>query len=363
MFLQGDNYAFSYTVKDRERGDDFSHSQHSSGSATNGEYRVRLPDGRMQIVSYTADENGYKADVRYDDEDKTVNDNHYQKTSYNDNENKYVINHNTNHNNYNTNNDVGKNYNLYIPKTTPITYVDNNKLNNDYNFNEYNNNVFKNNYNENEKHLKVNEKDYYSDVSKEYINDDYSSEYNVKYEPHNGKFTSFLPKSANDLQSSTVKPSYDELKDLFTKELFNTKQNYNNNNIVTNVPYTTHSPRELTAKSGDMNLFVSSTYSPEGYRANTVTPIYVPDYNEPNIYTTQSPLDYTTERTVVIGVKGPTLFTDIKSSLPTLTGNVFVTTTPGSYLVSTISSLKNNFRPTVLSNKFIDKIHKYLSFN
>ncbi|CAD0251166.1 unnamed protein product [Spodoptera exigua] len=66
-YNHGDNYAFSYTVKDHKTGDDFSHSQQSTGSATNGEYRVRLPDGRMQIVSYTADENGYKAKVRYDE--------------------------------------------------------------------------------------------------------------------------------------------------------------------------------------------------------------------------------------------------------------------------------------------------------
>lgn len=50
---------------DHSSGDDFSHSQVQDSSATNGEYRVKLPDGRLQIVSYTADHNGYKADVKY----------------------------------------------------------------------------------------------------------------------------------------------------------------------------------------------------------------------------------------------------------------------------------------------------------
>lgn len=50
---------------DHLTGDDFSHSQSQDSQATNGEYRVKLPDGRVQIVSYTADKNGYKADVKY----------------------------------------------------------------------------------------------------------------------------------------------------------------------------------------------------------------------------------------------------------------------------------------------------------
>lgn len=62
---QGKDYAFSYKVVDHLRGDDFSHSQSRNSKATNGEYRVKLPDGRVQIVSYTADKNGYKADVKY----------------------------------------------------------------------------------------------------------------------------------------------------------------------------------------------------------------------------------------------------------------------------------------------------------
>lgn len=62
------NYAFSYKVVDHLTGDDFSHRQTQDAQATNGEYRVKLPDGRVQIVSYTADKNGYKADVKYTDD-------------------------------------------------------------------------------------------------------------------------------------------------------------------------------------------------------------------------------------------------------------------------------------------------------
>ncbi|KAL1502307.1 hypothetical protein ABEB36_007473 [Hypothenemus hampei] len=66
VHLPRKNYAFAYKVLDKERGDDFSHQQVRNSKATNGEYRVKLPDGRLQIVSYKADKEGYKADVRYE---------------------------------------------------------------------------------------------------------------------------------------------------------------------------------------------------------------------------------------------------------------------------------------------------------
>lgn len=69
FFQQRKNYAFSYKVVDHLTGDDFSHTQSQNSQATNGEYRVKLPDGRVQIVSYIADKNGYKADVKYTEND------------------------------------------------------------------------------------------------------------------------------------------------------------------------------------------------------------------------------------------------------------------------------------------------------
>lgn len=60
-------YRFSYAVKDHTSGDDFSHTQRQQNGAVQGNYKVQLPDGRMQIVKYTADDvNGYRADVSYE---------------------------------------------------------------------------------------------------------------------------------------------------------------------------------------------------------------------------------------------------------------------------------------------------------
>ncbi|XP_050067241.1 uncharacterized protein LOC126556084 [Anopheles maculipalpis] len=63
------NYVFSYAVKDTASGDDFSHTQQQQqDGAVKGSYKVHLPDGRMQIVKYVADNNGYRADVTYEND-------------------------------------------------------------------------------------------------------------------------------------------------------------------------------------------------------------------------------------------------------------------------------------------------------
>ena len=60
-------YNFEYAVSD-SYSNNFGHSESRDGYKTSGSYRVTLPDSRTQIVTYTADENGYVADVKYEGE-------------------------------------------------------------------------------------------------------------------------------------------------------------------------------------------------------------------------------------------------------------------------------------------------------
>ena len=61
-------YQFGYAVHDDYAKTDFAANENRDGYATNGEYRVQLPDGRTQIVTYgVADAySGYVADVKYE---------------------------------------------------------------------------------------------------------------------------------------------------------------------------------------------------------------------------------------------------------------------------------------------------------
>lgn len=65
-------YGFEYDVNDGQNN--FGHRQQSDGQVTSGSYRVQLPDGRTQIVTYRADHNGYNAKVTYE---QTTNSHHY----------------------------------------------------------------------------------------------------------------------------------------------------------------------------------------------------------------------------------------------------------------------------------------------
>ena len=60
-------FAYQYGVKDDYSGTTFdkAETQDDYGNVK-GQYTVQLPDGRTQIVSYTADHtNGFIADVKY----------------------------------------------------------------------------------------------------------------------------------------------------------------------------------------------------------------------------------------------------------------------------------------------------------
>ncbi|CAL4061390.1 unnamed protein product, partial [Meganyctiphanes norvegica] len=61
-------YDFAYGVKDDYTGNDFGHQETSNGDGSvSGQYHVLLPDGRRQVVTYTADHyNGYQAKVTYE---------------------------------------------------------------------------------------------------------------------------------------------------------------------------------------------------------------------------------------------------------------------------------------------------------
>ncbi|XP_067007982.2 probable H/ACA ribonucleoprotein complex subunit 1 [Anabrus simplex] len=60
-------YTFQYAVRDAYSGADFSQSESGNGAGNvDGQYQVLLPDGRNQVVKYTAsDATGYIADVQY----------------------------------------------------------------------------------------------------------------------------------------------------------------------------------------------------------------------------------------------------------------------------------------------------------
>merc|ERR1719154_214277 len=68
---EGQPFNFNVDVNDAYTNNVFNHGQSNDGKVTTGEYRVLLPDGRTQIVKYTADHyNGFQAEVTYEGEAK-----------------------------------------------------------------------------------------------------------------------------------------------------------------------------------------------------------------------------------------------------------------------------------------------------
>ncbi|KAK8384001.1 hypothetical protein O3P69_016022 [Scylla paramamosain] len=62
------NYDFDYAVQDAESGSNFGHQETRRDGQTSGSYRVVLPDGRLQVVTYTASPAGFVAEVTYEGE-------------------------------------------------------------------------------------------------------------------------------------------------------------------------------------------------------------------------------------------------------------------------------------------------------
>eukprot|EP00094_Tigriopus_californicus_P010498 TCALIF_10126-PA protein Name:"Similar to Pclo Protein piccolo (Mus musculus)" AED:0.41 eAED:0.41 QI:270/0/0.5/1/1/1/2/0/282 len=77
-------YQYGYAVADDYSGSNFAQNENRDNYATNGEYRVALPDGRTQIVSYSVADaySGYVADVRYEGEAKYEPDQPAHKNAY-----------------------------------------------------------------------------------------------------------------------------------------------------------------------------------------------------------------------------------------------------------------------------------------
>merc|ERR1711915_278562 len=60
-------HSFAYAVDDAASYNNFGHQETSDGKTVTGSYRVALPDGRTQIVTYKVDGySGFVADVVYE---------------------------------------------------------------------------------------------------------------------------------------------------------------------------------------------------------------------------------------------------------------------------------------------------------
>ncbi|CAH2269434.1 jg11742 [Pararge aegeria aegeria] len=330
---QDQNYAFSYRVKDQKTGDDFSHKQESVSGGTNGEYRVRLPDGRTQIVSYTADETGYKADVRYDNENGAENANKY-------------INTNNNYDKINQNNHVNPNNNL-------VTHYPSNGLNTninrDYvNIRQYDDQNVESNY---FKPQTDNIKDYEDLINfNNYVNHANNVKQQVDFNPRNDY--------VNYKDSIPIKEDPNEYN---SKEYYDYSSDYSQN-------YEPYNSKFAIFKPTTTSFPIVTTERPYTIKPLfTVAPTKGFTYADGVISASNNPVvkyESTTENVVLIG--GKKVYTNVKHVLPTeltSTARNFVAVTPASYLASTIASLRDRItsKPVVLGN-FINRINKYLSY-
>ncbi|XP_042875093.1 uncharacterized protein LOC122255223 [Penaeus japonicus] len=64
---KGKSYNYHYGVGSVYHGTNYRHQERSDGDTVHGEYRVQLPDGRVQVVKYTADhKNGFVPIITYE---------------------------------------------------------------------------------------------------------------------------------------------------------------------------------------------------------------------------------------------------------------------------------------------------------
>ncbi|XP_068210492.1 pro-resilin-like [Palaemon carinicauda] len=62
-------YSFNWAVSDDSSSNEFGHQETRDGDDTQGSYYVQLPDGRLQTVKYSVnDDSGYVAEVTYEGE-------------------------------------------------------------------------------------------------------------------------------------------------------------------------------------------------------------------------------------------------------------------------------------------------------
>lgn len=102
-------YQVGYQVKDHSSYNDFGHQESSDSQGVKGSYRVLLPDGRTQVVTYSVQGNsGYLATVSYEDSNYSpaINNGH-KSTSYQAKPNV----------------EYNSNKSTYSPPTTPKPYI------------------------------------------------------------------------------------------------------------------------------------------------------------------------------------------------------------------------------------------------
>jgi len=78
---QSPAYTYDYSVEDGHSGNAFSKQENRDGQSTSGSYQVALPDGRVQTVTYSADDAGYVAEVAYEGEAQYPPEQEYRKAA------------------------------------------------------------------------------------------------------------------------------------------------------------------------------------------------------------------------------------------------------------------------------------------